>query len=134
MQKKQQFYKFYETKHQIVRKRQIDRFSKVSKNGSNFLKRHKIAFSKNRTKQPISSCFRTCRKPTLLYISNQSRMCGKGVGLGLFPSDSLESQSYDFDEIAHIRPLYWCRDKVRLITVCFLVFFGFVSQIPVIRF
>ena len=33
-------------------------------------------------------------------------MCGKGVDLGLFPSHSLESQSYDFDEIAHIKPLY----------------------------
>ena len=30
----------------------------------------------------------------------------KGVGLGLFPSDSLESQPYDFDKIAHIKPLY----------------------------
>ena len=37
---------------------------------------------------------------------NQSRMCGRGVGSGLSPSDSLESQSYDFDEIAHIRPIY----------------------------
>ena len=36
----------------------------------------------------------------------QSRMCGKGVGSGLFPSDSLQSQSYDFDEIAHIKPIY----------------------------
>ena len=34
-------------------------------------------------------------------------MCGgKGVGLGLFPFDSLESQSCDSDEIAHIKPLY----------------------------
>ena len=33
-------------------------------------------------------------------------MSGKGVGLGLFSSDSLESESYDFDEIAHIKPLY----------------------------
>ena len=33
-------------------------------------------------------------------------MCGKVVGLGLFPSDSLENQSLDFDEIAHSRPLY----------------------------
>ena len=31
-------------------------------------------------------------------------MCGKGVGSGLFPSDSLESQSFDFDKIAHIGP------------------------------
>ena len=35
-----------------------------------------------------------------------SRMCGKGIGLGCFPSNSLESQSYDFDEIAHMKPLY----------------------------
>ena len=50
--------------------------------------------------------------------SNQSRMCGKGVGLGLFPSEVekwpfltifgliltmlLTSQPYDFDAIAHI--------------------------------
>ena len=40
-------------------------------------------------------------------------MCGKGVKLGPFPSDSLGFRSYDFDEIvhimvqmAHIRPLY----------------------------
>ena len=38
------------------------------------------------------------------YMS-QSYMCGKGVGLGLLPFDSLESQSYDFDEIAHIKPV-----------------------------
>ena len=30
----------------------------------------------------------------------------KGVGLGLFPSDSLESQSYEFDEITHKGPPY----------------------------
>ena len=36
--------------------------------------------------------------------TNQSCMCSEGVGLGLFPSDSLESQSDDFDEIAHIKP------------------------------
>ena len=33
---------------------------------------------------------------------NQSRI----VGLGLLPSDSLESQSYDFDENKHIKPSY----------------------------
>ena len=33
-------------------------------------------------------------------------MCGKGVGLGLFPSDSFKSQSCRFDEIAHLKPLY----------------------------
>ena len=26
---------------------------------------------------------------------NQSRICGKGVGLGLFPSDSLSFESYE---------------------------------------
>ena len=31
-----------------------------------------------------------------------SRICGKGVGLGFFPSDSLQSQLYEFIEIAHI--------------------------------
>ena len=36
-------------------------------------------------------------------LFNQSRMCGKEDGLGLFPSDSLESQSHDFDETAHIK-------------------------------
>ena len=33
-------------------------------------------------------------------------MCGKGVGLGFFPSDSLGFQSYEFDEIAHMKPLH----------------------------
>ena len=33
---------------------------------------------------------------------NQSRICGKGVSLGIFPSDSLQSQSYEFIEIAQI--------------------------------
>ena len=37
---------------------------------------------------------------------NQSRMCGKEVCLGRFPSDSFEPQPYNFDEIAHIEPLY----------------------------
>ena len=33
-------------------------------------------------------------------------MCGNGVGLGLFPSDSLKSQSYYFDGIEHDKLLY----------------------------
>ena len=33
---------------------------------------------------------------------NKSRICGKGVGLGLFPSDSLQSKLYEFIETAHI--------------------------------
>ena len=36
----------------------------------------------------------------------QSRICGKGIGLGLFPPESLQSQSYEFIEIAHIGPYY----------------------------
>ena len=39
-----------------------------------------------------------------LCYNNQSRMCGKGVGLGLFSSDLLESQSNDLDKIRHIGP------------------------------
>ena len=37
---------------------------------------------------------------------NQSRICGKEASLGVIPSDSLESQSYEFIEIAHIGPYY----------------------------
>ena len=37
-------------------------------------------------------------------LQNQNRMCGKGVGLGLFPSDSLESQSYDSDKLHMLSP------------------------------
>ena len=42
-------------------------------------------------------------------MKNQSRICGKGVGLDLFPSDSLESQPYEIIEIAHIGPYYGVR-------------------------
>ena len=38
-------------------------------------------------------------------MNDQIRMCGKGVGLVLFPSDSIEFQSNDFDEITYIKPL-----------------------------
>ena len=34
--------------------------------------------------------------------TNQSRICGKGVGLGVLSSDSLQAQLYNFTEIAHI--------------------------------
>ena len=33
---------------------------------------------------------------------NQSRICGKRVGLGIFPPDSLQSHLYEFIDIAHI--------------------------------
>ena len=29
------------------------------------------------------------------FLENQSRICGKGVGLSLFPSDSLSFESYE---------------------------------------
>ena len=52
-------------------------------------------------------------------MHNRSRICGKGVGLGLIPSDSLESQSYEFIEIAHIGPYFGvendCRKFVRMV-------------------
>ena len=66
-------------------------------------------------------------------------MCGKEVGSGFFPSDSLESQSYDFDEIAHIRPyivisfvrIVWTVfDKIGKISkLPFLVIFGLILDI-----
>ena len=82
----------------------------------------------------------------------QSRLCGKGVGLGHFPPDSLESQSYEFIEIAHIGPYYGVENDCRKFrsnrmerfrenrkkseNSCFLAIFGLilaVSLIPVIR-
>ena len=44
---------------------------------------------------------------------NQSRICGKGVGLGLSPSDSLQSQSYEIIEIAHIGPYFGVENDCR---------------------
>ena len=79
-------------------------------------------------------------------------MCGQGVGLGLFPSDSLESQSYDFHIIAQTNPLFGVERLHKVLSNrkvhlekskkskigCFLghfwTIFGFVSQIAVIRF
>ena len=82
-------------------------------------------------------------------VYNQSRICGKGVGLGLFPTDSLQSQSYEFIEIAHIEPYYGVEMTVEIfVRIVWTVFekiekwrflaifgnFGYVSHIPVIRF
>ena len=39
-------------------------------------------------------------------IENQSRICGEGVRSGHFLRDSLESKTYDFDEIAHMKALH----------------------------
>ena len=75
------------------------------------------------------------------YIQNQSRICGKGVGLGLFPSDSLQSQSYQFIGIAHIGPYYGVENDCRNFRsnrmnsfskskknrkICFLAIFGLI--------
>ena len=46
-------------------------------------------------------------------VSNQSRICGKGADLGLFPSDSLQPQSYQFIGIAHIGPYYGVENDCR---------------------
>ena len=50
---------------------------------------------------------------TRKQIHNQGRICGKGVDLGLFPSNSFESQSYEFIEIAHIGPYYGVENDCR---------------------
>ena len=78
-------------------------------------------------------------KSYFLKDSNQSRICCEGVGLGLFLSHSLESQSYEFIEIAHIGPYYveWLENFVRIVWSfwenrkkskhgCFLAIFGLI--------
>ena len=73
---------------------------------------------------------------------HQSGICSKGVGLGLFPSDSLQSQSYEFIEIAHIGPYYgvendcrkfrsnrmdsFCKNQKSQKNDCFLTIFGLI--------
>ena len=60
-------------------------------------------------------CFAFKKQQILnIFNVNQSRICGKGVGLGLFPSDSLQSQSYEFIEIAHIGPYYGVGNDCRI--------------------
>ena len=75
-------------------------------------------------------------------------MCGKGVGLGLFHSDSLESQSYGFDKITHVGPKNGIENFVRIVLtffekikkvqnwrLChFWVNFSYASHIPAIQF
>ena len=41
------------------------------------------------------------REEEMEQLKYQSRIWGEGVDLGLFPSDSLKSQPYEFDEITH---------------------------------
>ena len=78
-------------------------------------------------------------------------MCGQGARLGLLLFDPLESQSYDFDEIAQTKPLYGeerllknfykpCRvfEKIEKVQKWrffghFGANFGYVSHIPAIR-
>ena len=58
---------------------------------------------------------------------NQSRICGKGVGLSLFPSDSLSFESYE----------QFVRKSKKSKNDCFFGHFwakiGYVSHIPAIR-
>ena len=43
----------------------------------------------------------TSLKENMTWKAVRSAACAVEVGLGLFPSNSLEIQSYDFDGIAH---------------------------------
>ena len=63
----------------------------------------------------ISKLFKLRGSKKYVNVSalNQSRICGKRVCLGLFPSDSLESQSYEVIEIAHIGPYYGVENDCR---------------------
>ena len=76
---------------------------------------------------------------------NQSRICGKGVGLGIFPSDWLQSQSYQFIGIAHIGPYYgeqndcrnfrsnrmnsFSKNQTKSKNGCFLAIFGLIQAL-----
>ena len=63
----------------------------------------------------------------LPYIINQSRICGKGVGLSFFPSHSLSFESYE----------QFVRKSKKSKNDCFCghfwAKFGYVSHIPAIR-
>ena len=48
-----------------------------------------------------------------VWIENQSRVCGKRVGLGHFHSDSLESQPYEFIEFGDIGSYYGVENDCR---------------------
>ena len=52
------------------------------------------------------------------HKTNQSRTCGKGVGLGPFPSISFESQSYEFIEIAHSGQNHAVEFLIRIVSRC----------------
>ena len=91
-------------------------------------------------------------KVSVTTLENQSHICGKGVGLGLFPSDSLQSQLYEIIKIPHIGPYYGVKNACRkfrsnrMDSFCenqkesklavfghFWINFGYVSHIPAIR-
>ena len=65
---------------------------------------------------------------TVPTSEDQSRICGKGVGLSLFPSDSLSFESYE----------QFVRKSKKSKNDCFFgrfwAKFGYVSHIPAIRF
>ena len=61
-------------------------------------------------------------------VLNQSRICGKGVGLSLFPSDSLSFESYEQFVKKSKKVEKW------LFFGHFWANFGYVSHIQAIRF
>ena len=62
-------------------------------------------------------------------MNNQSRICGKGVGLGLFPPDWLQSQLYEFIEIAYINHTIDRENRKKSKDNCFLAIFGLILAI-----
>ena len=75
---------------------------------------------------------------------NQSRVCCKGVSSGLFPSEPLQSQFYNFIETAHINHTIYgvendcrnfrsnpmdsfCKNQEKSKNGCFLALFGLIS-------
>ena len=55
-------------------------------------------------------------------LRNQSRICSKVAGLGIFPSDSLQSQTYEFIEITPLGPYYgadYSRNSAKVRCRCF---------------
>ena len=53
----------------------------------------------------------------IIHLVNQSRICGKGVGLSLFPSDSLSFESYGH---------FLRKSKKKSKNDCFLAIFGLI--------
>ena len=88
--------------------RRADKVQKIKSFFFTYAKGHLLKFHQFYSAKKYPKGYAQDSKITFLPagINNQSHMCGKRVGLGFFPSDSLESQSYEFIEIAHIGPYY----------------------------